>query len=354
VTAPTFYFFNDRTAIRFHISRGLLSRGWQCVGSEKAACFSDRHLTLNDAITIHLEYKHLLAQLVAQYCPSIMPLTYCIDDTNYSEVFAKIIYENYLQDGHYVTPIKNLSWILKPALLNNGDHIKLFNAIETLKQYYASPHRLGGAHVVQRYLSEPALIDNRKYTFRMPVIVTNYAGIFLYNQGYVNICALPFKADDFADRKAHISNYVLDGQLSHIEQRSTQSLENFDAIVAQMKSIVTKVMQALLKKYPAYLQPKSHKSFEIFGFDFMQDAKGKLWLLEINQGPDAPTFEENALLEILWKPFWKDILGDFVEPVALGSMPLTQYKNFTQVLDAKKCYSVWDNVLYNSRQWLGF
>jgi tubulin--tyrosine ligase len=346
VRKPSFYFFNDRTAIRFHIARRLLSLGWESVPRESEASFSDRHLSLNDEITLNLEYKHLLADLTQRYCPAIMPITYCVNDDNYSEVFSKMIYQHYMPQGNYAPNIKGLKWILKPSTLNNGDFIKLFNNVEELKKYYSQSNRLGGNHVVQQYLPNPALIDGRKYTFRMPVVFTNYVGIFLYRQGYINISAHPFDLEDgFVDRKVHITNYVLDGEFSHIEQRSTQKLANFAEIYSQMVTIVTAVTKALLKIAPGYLKPQATKIFEVFGFDFILDQQGKVWLLEINQGPDAPTFEDNVLSGILWDNFWTDIMEDFVLPIALQQSPKNNYQNFSQLLPATKCYSAWDNFL---------
>ncbi|HRE31178.1 MAG TPA: hypothetical protein PLD88_04310, partial [Candidatus Berkiella sp.] len=113
------------------------------------------------------------------------------------------------------------------------------------------------------------------------------AGIFFYDQGYINISALPFSINDhLVNRKMHITNYVLDGVLSHIEQRSTNALNDFPQVYEEMRVIVREVFNALLKKEPSYLKQQNEKHFEIFGFDFMKDETGKLWLLEINQGPD--------------------------------------------------------------------
>lgn len=335
-----FYFFNSRTAIRFHIARQLIARGWQETLQASEAAFGDQHLTLNDEISKNLEYKHLLARLVKKHCPQVMPLTYEINDENYAEVFARIRYENYLSPQTHKSPA--LKWILKPSMLNNGDHIHLFNNIDELKKHYSSAQRLGQEHVVQAYLTDPDLIDGRKYTFRIAAVLTNYAGVFLYQQGYVNISGYPFTLeDDFKNRKVHITNYVLDGEFANIEQRPTQSMQNFADVFAQMKAQVKCVIKGLLKEYPAYLAPSKHKIFEIFGFDFILDRNGKLWLLEINQGPDAPTFEENKLDEILWHVFWRDITEDFVLPIAQNTQPIRNYQNFTQILSAKACFSGW-------------
>ncbi len=334
-------------ATKFHIARRLLNLGWQENTSINNSLFNDENLQLNDEVSIHLEYKHLLAKLVEKHCKEIMPLTYSINDDNYQEIIAKIIYQNYMVNNRFEKNIADLKWILKPSMLNNGDNIYLFNNIEELKSHYASGNRLGGFHVVQRYIPNPALMGGRKFTFRVSAVVTNYAGIFLYKQGYINISAELFNLHDgFHNKKVHITNYVLDNEFANIEQRSTKDVPHFDEIYKQMTAIVLKVFSALISENPDYLKPSKVKKFEIFGFDFMLDDKGKLWLLEINQAPDAPTFEENKLDPILWEPFWKDIIEEFVVPIAMHSKPLHGYEHYEQILTAKACFSKTKSLMH--------
>lgn len=342
---PAFYFFNERPAIRFHIASRLLDSGWERAKNKESALFSDVNLILNDEISTHFEYKHLLAQLAEKYFPDIIPTTYSINESTAGEVFAKIIYNHYLGDNQD-RQSQHLKWILKPSMQNNGDNIKLFNHIDEVKAHYASPHRLGGDHVLQQYLTNPKLIKGRKFTIRIPVVLTNDAGVFVYKQGYINISAYPFDLyDGFINRKAHITNYVLDGELSHIEQALLNSLENSNAIYQQCCQIVSRAVRGLLKLAPCYLAPQKTKIFEIFGFDFILDQNDKVWLLEINQGPDAPTFEENRLNALLWDPFWQNIISDFVLPIAFNQPPQMARAQFSQVLVDKEVYSRWRHVL---------
>ncbi|MFI4936940.1 MAG: hypothetical protein ACHQJ6_00335 [Candidatus Berkiellales bacterium] len=345
-----FHFFSYRPAVRFHITKQLEGLGWERAAHAKEALFTDDNLTLNDEISLHLEYKHLLAALVAKHCPDVMPVTYYINDQNYAEVFAKMTYDFYLPHGRYEPDIPGLKWILKPSMLNNGDEIRLFNNIEELKNHYQTTKRLGGDHVVQRYVPNPDLIDGRKYTFRIPLIVTNYTGIYLYREGYINISAYPFNLEDgLKNRKVHLTNYVLDGEFAHIEQCSTNTLKDFENTYQQMSQIIVSVMKGLLRDHPSYLQPRPHHVFEIFGVDFIQDQNKKVWLLEMNQGPDAPTFEDNVLTTVLWNKFWADIIDDFVLPIACQVPPKRSYTHFSKLLSRQQSYSyiknTWDGLI---------
>lgn len=345
IDKQTFYFFSSRYATRFHIARILKERDWQEVNSPEDAAFSDQNLILDDEVSKHLEYKNLLAGLVQKYAPELMPLTYSIDDDTIQHVLAKLTYDNYIVDGAFQEDRPHLKWILKPALLNNADHILLFNTLKDLKSHFQSAQRLGGPHVIQKYVTNPALIEGHKFTFRLHVIFTNYDGILMMKDGYLNISGYPFSlTDSFANRKAHITNYVLDGEFAHIEQRLASSLPNFKDIYQQMTEIVKKTVLAVVQMAPQYLTQKKVKAFEIFGYDFILDDQGKLWLLEVNQAPDAPTFEENWLNEPFWQPFWHNLVDEFVIPIALGTGPQNHYQFYHHVLKAKDVMSFWHRL----------
>jgi tubulin--tyrosine ligase len=102
-----FHFFTDKTATRFHIANRLRELGWHETTKDKPALFNDENLTLNDEISKTLEYKHLLAALVARHCPDVMLTTYHVNDDNYPQVFAQMIYSHYLVNQVYQPNIKD-------------------------------------------------------------------------------------------------------------------------------------------------------------------------------------------------------------------------------------------------------
>lgn len=345
MSQPTLHFHTYKTSIRYHIKRVLESKGWS-VGEKNSALFSDLNLTLDDEVSKHFEYKHFLAELLQKKCPDLQPLTYPINDENATQVLSKIALNHYYIDHQYQKNIPGLKWILKPSMLNNGDDIKLFNNIEELKKHFKSTDRLGGDQVIQHYVAHPALYQGRKFTYRFLALFTNYDGIYLYRQGYVNISAHPFQLEDnFVNRKVHITNYVLDGELAHITQKLASDMPHFDTLFNQVLEKVKACAQALIQKFPSYLKPQDPKQLEFFGFDFILDEAGKLWLLEINQSPDCPVDPDVNLMAPLWYPYWEAVVGDFVLPMTLGTVPQYHHKDFKQILPPRACYS-------RSKAWL--
>lgn len=340
-----FHFDCDDTAIRYHITRVLLKKGWE--KNEENPSFSDANLILNDEISTHFEYKHLLWLLLQNIQPAFLPLSYPINDANFKTVLSQVVLDHYMVNGQYQKQLDRLMWLLKPSTLNNGDEIKIFRNIEDVQAHYLRHDRLGGEQVLQQYIY-PDLFQGKKYTFRIFVALTNYAGVFIYHDGYINVSAVPFDlAQPEALRKMHITNYVLDGELANITQHLASEVKNFALIHQQMKEIVAKTVKKLIKKFPRYLKPQPLKVVELFGYDFMLDESKKLWLLEINQGPDCPMIADHALNESLWYPFWDDVVENFVCPIGRGdSHILPNPHSFQQVLGPKQCYS-------RLRDWLG-
>lgn len=346
MTTNKYHFFSLRTATAYHLARRLDALGWARVNNESDADFSGRNLALNEAVSQQLEYKHLLAQLVSKHKLHIMPLTYCLDDDNAADIFAQIIYEHYLSSEQILDKQASLKWILKPSMLNNAENIALFESIDAVKQHYYHTNRLGGPHVLQKYITNPALINGRKFTFRIHVFVTNFGGIYLYHRGYMNISAVPFDLHQgFAEKKMHITNYMLDGVQSFITQQTTDQMPGFEDIYPQMKKSLTAVFKALIHDAPDYCAPDKPQRFEIFGCDFLLDDAQKLWLLEINQGPDAPMYEDNPLKPLLWEPFWQDVIDQFVLPIAHQTAGPIQHPHFERLFSKSQAYSPWRGIM---------
>ncbi len=70
-----------------------------------------------------------------------MPITYCINDQNWTTVLSELADQHYKENNHLMDYRDNLAWILKPALLNNGQHIKIFHRLSQIEAHYLSSKR---------------------------------------------------------------------------------------------------------------------------------------------------------------------------------------------------------------------
>ncbi len=304
--APTF----------FNLSRYLQEQGWRKTRFNWLANFSNSNFHFDEDAAKTLEYKHLLAELLSQYYPQHMPLTYCINDYNWMDALNEIANTYYLQNQQHVDQINNLVWILKPSLLNNGQNIKIFSQLSQIEQHFLSSNRLGGEHVLQQYLIQPHLLKEHKYTIRMFVILTNYAGNFLYPYGYFNVALNPYEPNSFSNLSSHLTNEHLREDESNVIQIPTQRFDFFPEFYPTIKRIIADTLLALKTTHPQAFVCKKNRSVAIFGFDFMVDANKRIWLLEANHGPCFPTTDDHPLQKYLYYDFWQAFIANFVSPIA--------------------------------------
>lgn len=310
------YCLTQQSPTSYNLAKYLQQQGWRSTYFNWRADFGEKNLQFNQSAAETLEFKHLLAQLVAQYCPHTMPETYVINDDNWSTVLSDIADKYYLQNQQVIDHIDDLVWILKPSFLNNGQHIKIFTHLSQLEQHYLQSDRLGGEHVLQRYLTNPHLLRGHKYTTRLFVIISNYAGAFLYPDGYVNVALLPYQPEDCTDLSSHLTNEHLREDEANVIQIPTQEFDFFPAVYRQIASIVTDIINALQQHCPQAFAATKPRTLAIFGFDFINDEDGRVWLLEANHGPCFPIEDHHPLQKYLYADFWQEFISNFVLPIA--------------------------------------
>lgn len=288
----------------------LPEQGWKSTRFAWRADCSEQHFQFPAAIAEQLEFKHLLSELVAAYCPGIMPETYVINDYNWPQVLTDLVEK---------APADRI-WILKPALLNNGQYIHIFQSVTQIERHFLSAKRMGGEQVLQAYVNKPHLLQGpakgHKYSIRMFVVLTNYAGAFLYPKGYFNIALKPYEGDDFSDLRMHLTNEHLFDDQYNVVQVPTEQYPFFQDFYPRIKNNLTQLMQGLGSKYPEIFQGKKEPRLALFGFDFMVDSDLGLWLLEANHAPCFPVTDEHPLQKKLYYPFWQAFISEFLLPMA--------------------------------------
>ncbi len=312
----------SRSPTYYNLSRFLHEKGWQTTFFNWRSNFNERHFQFDHKAAEALEFKHLLAQLVDQF--GIMPETYCINDQNWPSVLKAVANKFYNQNKELSEPIDkiinkpvdNLVWILKPALLNNGKEIKIFQQLSQIEAHYLNKNRLGGDHVLQHYIMRPHLLNGHKYTIRMFLIATNYTGSYIYPKGYFNVALDPYQANEFSDLAPHLTNEHFKEDESNVMQVPIQCYASFKPIYEQILGITRSTMSALQKQHPGAFICQKQRRLAIFGFDFLVDDQLRVWLLEANHGPCFPISDEHSLQKHLYYDFWQAFIDNFVLPIA--------------------------------------
>ncbi|WED43099.1 YheC/YheD family protein [Legionella cardiaca] len=309
----------NQSPTHYNLHRYLKVLGWHPSRFKWQVDFGDRNLQFHLAAAQCLEFKHLLAQLTNKYCPEVMPLTYCVNDTNWPLVLEQIADNHYLRAEDYYNQVDNLVWILKPALLNNGKEIKIFEKLSQLEAHFLSSERLGGEHVLQQYITEPHLLrppEGHKYSIRMFVVLTNYAGVYLYPRGYFNVALHPFQGKQFTDLRSHLTNEHLHDEEENVVQIPSWRFDFFTSFYPEIKAIIAATIKGLQQQYPQAFVCSRNPTLAIFGFDFMVDKNQRIWLLEANHGPCFPVGDEHPLQKYLYYDFWQAFITSFVLPIA--------------------------------------
>lgn len=194
-------------------------------------------------------------------------------------------------------------WIIKPPASARGVGIKVINRWSQL------PKRM--SLIVQRYISDPYLINGSKFDLRLYVLVTSFnpLRIYLYPDGLARFASTKYSSDDrdLRDRYMHLTNYS-------INKLSSQYTANEDANACQghkwtltklwdylsSKGINTRQIQSNLNALviKTILSGESpivqlcaenvttrYNCYELFGVDVLLDADLRPWLLEVNISP---------------------------------------------------------------------
>jgi len=280
----------------------LEQRGWRPTRFKSRARCSNAMLDFPEDVTQTLEAKHLLNDLLLTQPVSLMPRTYAIDFEIWPQFLAKI---SEVEPDHK-------SWILKPALMNNGQGIFLLRSLTEVSDFFCSSRCLRGPYVLQEYL-QPHLLQGpekgHKYSMRFFVVLSTRLGGFLYKEGYANIALKPYDAFNFKDLSSHLTNEHLSGERLNVIQRPVAQFPILQEFLPQIETYCHLLVRAVKEQYPeAFNLDASNHKIALLGVDFMVDQQEKLWLLEVNHGPCFPIEDSHPLFDILYRPFWETLI----------------------------------------------
>jgi len=269
-------------------------------------------------------------------------------------------------------------WILKPSMSDRGQGIRLFSTMEQLQGIFdeweegmsdmegddedgdgreigdddesgggATDGHLGdgdghimASHlrhfVVQPYIDPPLLLpelDSRKFHIRVYVLAVGSMRVFVYRDMLALFSAKPYQAprltdcnsdgndDAVVDLDAHLTNTCLQGNDIAAKAGSVRRFwelplpqETRDKVFEQICAVTGDVFEAAARGMMVHFQPLEC-AFDVYGLDFLVDAQGTAWLLEVNAFPD---FKQTGDLQDLVAGFWQDTLHITVAPLVGG------------------------------------
>ncbi|XP_015774876.1 PREDICTED: tubulin--tyrosine ligase-like [Acropora digitifera] len=211
-------------------------------------------------------------------------------------------------------------WIAKSSSGSKGKDIYISHDVQAILEFIDEQSQ---GFVVQKYIENPLLLDgNRKFDIRSWVLLDHQYTIHVFSEGVLRTSSEPYDASDLQNITSHLTNHCIQEQFSADFGRYEDGNELFfdeftrylkekhqvsfaSDILPQMNTIVKKCLLGLKEELTT--EGLGYDSFQLFGFDFMVDAKFHVWLLEVNGAPACA----NALLPALAE----DLVRKAIDPI---------------------------------------
>lgn len=261
-------------------------------------------------------------------------------------------------------------WILKPSMSDRGQGIRLFSTMEELRGIFdewegesseedeeeeeddanenGAQNRsilsgstkenaaaddndnddgINASHlrhfVAQPYIHPPLLLpgDNRKFHIRTYVACVGGLDVYVYRNMLALFAGKPYAAPESAgadsssedvtsiDLESHLTNTCLQRSVADntVQQFWDVSLPQAtkEHILQQICDITGDAFEAAARGMMMHFRLLDN-AFEMFGLDFLVDADGHAWLLEVNAFPDFK--QTGAELQGLVEGLWENVL----------------------------------------------
>ncbi|CAK74804.1 unnamed protein product (macronuclear) [Paramecium tetraurelia] len=310
--------------------------------TQKKVCINhlEHHHEISNKNKLHDNLK-MHCQRISKNMDDFVPITFSInlDSMTLQWDLKKFVdfFISIKKEGNQ----KNL-WLLKPPDLNRGRGIQLFSDLRVLINqveefckircqnsktkgsskgargvtitYPDSNEKSGQAQlsftidqstsndriiVLQKYLETPLLYNGRKFDFRVWVLVDHTSKYYFFKEGYLRLASEQFDVNNLKSLYIHLTNnavqknhpsygkYELGNQLSlqdlqHYLNQQRNTKVSSAGIILKMKELIHQTIYCAGSKLR---DNRKDFQFEIFGYDFMVDKNGHIWLIEINTNP---------------------------------------------------------------------
>ena len=213
---------------------------------------------------------------------------------NYKEKITEIL--SFLEKNlpqYKLNGFRNI-WIMKPSNLSRGRGVTCVDSLLPIEQSLSATNDSG--LIVQKYIENPLIIQNRKFDIRQWVLVTslNPLIIWMWKEPYIRFGAEDYKMDDLNNIYSHLTNNSI---AKHSKQYKTEkkfegdmwTCFEFEKFLGseRWKEIHLKIKNAIICSfYAAHQEIKQrYNSHELYGYDFMIDEEFNVYLIEVNASP---------------------------------------------------------------------
>ncbi|CAD8134692.1 unnamed protein product [Paramecium pentaurelia] len=266
-------------------------------------------------------------------------------------------------------------WLLKPTFLNRGQGIHVVNDLDTIISLiceYQEGHQTiedddvknnkknnnikANSFVIQKYIEQPFLINQRKFDIRVWVLVTQDLHCYFFKEGYIRTSCENYTTDDVSNQFIHLTNNAIQkysdkyGEFEDGNQLSFDDFQNYlnqqgfnidfqQNNVTKMKQLVWMSMQSVKRKLNLH---QRKYCMEIFGYDFIIDQDFKTWLIEINTNPCIE--ESSGILKMLLPRMLDDAFKLTIDVIFPPKQKLEINESVFPVNKYSNTESLWESI----------
>ncbi len=196
-------------------------------------------------------------------------------------------------------------WILKPTSLSKGRGMKiLWDTKELRKTMAAEYSTLDKPYVIQRYITNPLLLDGKKSEMRLYWLIANLdpLAVMVYPEGTVRLNTLPYSLDDLDNPLVHVTNAyqqkshpdydpsaILKWSFAGLRKYLAEQMGADDADFVGQRLVDTAKGYLRVIAKSAYEElrhtPRNGLFFALYGVDLILDENLKMWVSEVQKGP---------------------------------------------------------------------
>ena len=157
--------------------------------------------------------------------------------------------------------------------------------------------------MVQDYLDDPHLINDRKYVLRLYVLVSSVEPlrVYLYDEGFAKLASDPYDLDDLDNPFAHLTNPDINALnedaeapvvfVNFKEYRKWLREQGHDDVVLfdkvrDLVTITSLSVRERMRGRTSQIEAPTNGCYELMGFDCFINSDLKPYLLECNLSPD--------------------------------------------------------------------
>ncbi len=363
--------FSASRALPTPNARALQIMAYEALDFDHAAASSRSYLINSYMIRKALIRKHYLSTTVEHWVAK-RPESVLKTHVQRSEAF-EVDYAEFLDDalveafdlreslarndalGVEAPPQDRQWWILKPGMSDRGQGIRLFSTMDELQAIFdgweedqpdtddeeddaddeQAPRGGGGSEdvekdyittshlrhfVAQPYIHPPLLLADggHKFHIRTYVLCAGSMQVYVYRHMLALFAAKPYRApwDAPDDIESFLTNTCLQASPHETTVQRFWALEGIaqktkEAVFGQICAVTGDLFEGAARAMPVHFQPLPN-AFEVFGLDFLVDAEGCAWLLEVNAFPDFK--QTGGDLTDIVAGFWTGVVREAVVP----------------------------------------